>query len=64
MINGEVLQILACPKCKGELLYLGEFFVCENCRLRYDIIDEIPDFLIEDAKQLSEEEIKKLKDER
>jgi len=64
MINREILQILACPKCKGELLYFEEFFMCENCRLRYDIIDEIPDFLIEDAKQLSEEEIKKLKDER
>ncbi|WP_456383706.1 Trm112 family protein [Persephonella sp.] len=64
MINREILQILACPKCKGELLYFEEFFVCENCRLRYDIIDGIPDFLIEDAKQLSEEEINKLKDER
>ncbi|WP_457624849.1 Trm112 family protein [Persephonella sp.] len=63
MIPEELLQIIACPKCKGELLFFESFFVCEKCRLRYDIKDDIPDFLIDDAKEISEEEIEKLKNE-
>jgi uncharacterized protein YbaR (Trm112 family) len=63
MIPEELLQIIACPKCKGELLFFESFFVCEKCRLRYDIKNDIPDFLIDDAKEISEEEIEKLKNE-
>ncbi|NPA58100.1 MAG: Trm112 family protein [Aquificae bacterium] len=63
MIYEEILKILACPECKGELAYLEERFICERCRLSYPVVDGIPDFLVEDAKPLSEEELKKLKDE-
>ena len=64
MIPEEVLNILACPKCKGDLLYFETFFVCEKCRLKFEIIEDIPDFLIEDAKEITEEEIQRLKNER
>ncbi|WP_457642714.1 Trm112 family protein [Persephonella sp.] len=63
MIDKEILDILACPKCKGDLLYFEQFFVCENCLLRYEIIEGIPDFLVEDAVSITEDELKKLKDE-
>ncbi|MDQ7056497.1 MAG: Trm112 family protein [Persephonella sp.] len=63
MIPEELLKILACPKCKGNLLHFEECFVCENCMLKFKIIDDIPDFLIDDAEEITEEQIKKLKNE-
>jgi hypothetical protein len=54
-INPELLEILACPKCKGEI-HLNEAedgLVCEACRLVYEIRDDIPIMLIEEAKPLS-----------
>ncbi len=64
MIPEELLKILACPKCRGELLYLKDCFVCEHCMLKFNIIDDIPDFLIDDAEKITQEQIKKLKNER
>lgn len=51
-ISQELLDILACPKCKGDI-YLnetGEGLICEQCRLVYEIKDDIPIMLIEEAK--------------
>jgi hypothetical protein len=53
-ISKELLEILACPKCKGDI-YLneaGDGLVCEHCRLVYEIRDDIPIMLIEEAKPL------------
>ena len=50
-INKELLDILACPKCKGEIRITEEKdgLVCESCRLKYPIKDDIPVMLIEEA---------------
>lgn len=53
-INKELLDILACPKCKGTI-YLNETedgLVCEQCKLLYEIKDDIPIMLIDEAKPL------------
>jgi uncharacterized protein YbaR (Trm112 family) len=52
VVSEELLQILACPKCKGkvELVENGTALQCEACRLRYPIVDGIPVMLIEEAK--------------
>jgi len=53
-INKELLEILVCPKCKGPI-YLTENqdgLICDQCRLKYEIRDEIPIMLIEEAKPL------------
>jgi uncharacterized protein YbaR (Trm112 family) len=57
MISEELLGILACPKCKGpvELTEKNEGLVCKSCRLLYEIRDEIPIMLIDEAKILEEE---------
>jgi uncharacterized protein YbaR (Trm112 family) len=50
-ISRELLEILACPKCKGEV-HLNEGqdgLVCEACRLLYPIKDDIPVMLIDEA---------------
>lgn len=53
-VNPELLEILVCPKCKGEI-YLNEDkdgLVCDHCRLQYEIRDDIPIMLIEEAKAI------------
>ena len=54
-LSQELLDILACPKCKGDL-HLNEKqdgLVCEACKLVYAVRDDIPIMLIEEAKPLS-----------
>ncbi|MBN2283121.1 MAG: Trm112 family protein [Deltaproteobacteria bacterium] len=56
VIKKELLEILVCPQCKGEI-YLneaGDGLICDNCRLLYEIRDDIPIMLIDEAKRLDE----------
>ena len=50
-LNPDLLEILACPKCKGELEYreAAAALLCHDCRLRYRIEDDIPVMLIDEA---------------
>ena len=54
MIDKELLEILACPKCKVPVKLEGEKLVCQNaaCGLRYPIRDGIPVMLIDEAEKL------------
>ena len=56
MISKELLEILACPKCKGPIALKSDEsgLFCEKCRLIYEIIDDIPVMLIDKAKNLDE----------
>jgi uncharacterized protein YbaR (Trm112 family) len=54
-LDQELIDILRCPKCKGELKVEDEAFVCEPCRLRYAVVDGIPNFILEEAQPLEEE---------
>ena len=55
-IRPSLLDILACPKCKGELKLTeeGDGLICEHCGLLYEIRDGIPVMLIDEARPLSE----------
>ena len=51
----ELIEILVCPKCKGELEYRTapvEEFVCHACKLRYAVDDGIPVMLVDEARPL------------
>ena len=56
-IKRELLEILACPKCKEsvQLNESGDGLVCEKCSLVYEIRDDIPVMLIDEAKSLKSE---------
>jgi uncharacterized protein YbaR (Trm112 family) len=56
-ISAELLEILACPKCKGDinLNQTGDALICEHCKLVYEIRDDIPIMLIDEAKPLEDE---------
>ena len=53
MLDKELLEILACPKCKGDLDYKPEEdqLICNACRLKYRIEDDIPIMLIDEAEK-------------
>jgi uncharacterized protein YbaR (Trm112 family) len=50
----ELIAILACPKCKGQLKLRDDesAFECPACRLVYAVVDDIPNFLIDEATPL------------
>ena len=54
MLDERLLEILVCPKCKGELEHRAdpEELVCRACALRYEVRDGIPVMLIEEAAPL------------
>lgn len=51
----QLLEILVCPKCRGDLVYRtepDEALICHACRLVYRVEDDIPIMLIEEARPL------------
>ncbi len=53
MIDEALLEILACPKCKGDLEYDREDdkLICNACRLKFRVEDDIPIMLIDEAEK-------------
>ncbi|KPL00448.1 MAG: tetraacyldisaccharide 4'-kinase [candidate division Zixibacteria bacterium SM23_73_3] len=52
-MDPKLLEILACPVCKGDLIYdkKNQKLVCEKCRLGYPIKDDIPIMLEDQAEK-------------
>jgi uncharacterized protein YbaR (Trm112 family) len=50
----ELLEILVCPKCKGNLEYRPEeqILACLACGLGYPVEDDIPVMLVDEARPL------------
>ncbi len=57
MISSDLLEILACPKCKGPIRFdesQGEgHILCEACRLSYPVRDGIPVMLVDEATEFA-----------
>jgi uncharacterized protein YbaR (Trm112 family) len=55
-ISQELLDILACPKCKGDIYQNDskDGLICDKCKLLYEIKDDIPIMLIDEAKPLED----------
>ena len=53
MLDEALLEILACPKCKGKLEYKKDEdkLICHKCRLIFRIEDDIPIMLIDEAQK-------------
>ena len=54
-LPAELKEILACPRCKGELEFreAESEIRCNACRLAYRIEDGIPVMLVEEARPLA-----------
>lgn len=67
-LDARLLEILACPDEKGPLYYFepdvsgtdGGFLVCPACRRRYEIRDDIPVMLLDEATVLSADDAEAL----
>ena len=53
-IAPELKEILACPKCKGELEFRDaqDEIVCHHCKLVYRVEEDIPVMLVDEARPL------------
>jgi len=54
MIDEKLLDVLACPRCKYKLIYDEDknILICKKCNVYYEIIEDIPVLLIDEAKPL------------
>ena len=50
-VDQELLEILVCPNCRGEVDYreAEAVIVCLACGYRYPVRDDIPVMLVEEA---------------
>ena len=53
-LSKKLLDVLACPKCKGSLKYemAKSRLTCKKCRLAYRIEEGIPIMLVEEAEKI------------
>jgi len=53
-MDGKLLDILACPLCKGPLVYkkAEAELICKPCRLGFPIKDDIPVMLEDEARKI------------
>jgi uncharacterized protein YbaR (Trm112 family) len=59
MISQDLLEILVCPACRGDLDYEEDVrFTCKSCARVYPIKDGIPIMLVEDDQPAADEETK------
>lgn len=56
MLDKRILEIIACPKCKGDLEYDSkkDILICRKDGIFYEVKNNIPILLIDKAKKLDE----------
>jgi len=57
-LSKDLLDILVCPKCKGQLDYRDdeERLICAACRLAYPVENDVPIMLIDQAHTLDKQD--------
>jgi uncharacterized protein len=52
-LDEQLLEILACPNCRGEVDYkeAEQVIECRNCHYRYPVRDDIPVMLVDEAEK-------------
>ena len=56
MISKELIEIMCCPACKGDIEEKDSKIVCLKCGRRYPIKDDIPIMLVDEAQMPDEGE--------
>lgn len=51
MIDPDLLDILACPSCKGDVKEENNKVVCAECGLKYPIKEGVPIMLVDEAEK-------------
>jgi uncharacterized protein YbaR (Trm112 family) len=60
-LDQQLLDILVCPQCKGELALIegGVNLLCNRCQLKFPVRDDIPFMLVEEALDLKQRQQQK-----
>lgn len=55
-ISPELLEILACPQCKKDIRLndTKDGLICDTCKLEYEIRENIPIMLVDEARRLED----------
>jgi len=56
MVKKELIEIMCCPECKGDVEEKEGKIVCLECGRRYPIKDDIPIMLVEEAEPPDDKE--------
>ena len=48
-VNKELMKIIACPKCNGNVKEEKMFIICKTCNLAYPVLNSVPNMLIDEA---------------
>jgi uncharacterized protein YbaR (Trm112 family) len=48
-VSAELLAILRCPRCRGELQPRPALLGCPRCKISFAVREGVPNFLLEDA---------------
>jgi uncharacterized protein YbaR (Trm112 family) len=58
-MDKKLLEILACPACKGKLIYQSseKELICRFDKLAYPIRDGIPVMLVDEARRVADNEV-------
>jgi uncharacterized protein YbaR (Trm112 family) len=58
-LDKKLLDILACPLCKGRLMFepKQQELICRIDKLAYPIRDDIPIMLVDEARRLTDQEV-------
>lgn len=61
-MDAKLLEILVCPLCKSSLVYrkAEQELICRADRLAFAIKDDIPVMLVDEARQMTAEEVEQL----
>ncbi|MEX1220595.1 MAG: Trm112 family protein [Idiomarina sp.] len=61
-LDKKTLALLACPLCKGRLVWSAEQqeLICRGDKLAFSVRDDIPVLLVNEARELTNEELEKL----
>ena len=51
MIDQDLIDVLVCPACKGDVELRDDKIVCLGCSRKYPIKDDIPIMLVDEAEQ-------------
>lgn len=62
-VDERTLAILACPLCKGKLVWVRDQseLVCRGDRLAFPVRNDIPMLLSHEAREISHEELEKIR---
>jgi uncharacterized protein YbaR (Trm112 family) len=52
MIDKDLIKILACPKCKGDVEVTSDKVICRTCKKYYRIENDVPVMLVDEANDL------------